>query len=80
MICSKFQIICISRFEIIPILNALIYFFLQMKQRLPFLGTHLWPLSVDMTEFVCLHPNLENHIKVVAMETMHFHLAHTTMF
>ena len=41
MICSKFQIICISRFQIIQILNVLK--FSQTKQRLLSLGTHLWP-------------------------------------
>ena len=44
MICSKFQIICIPRFQIIQILNVLK--FLQMKKTFANLGTQLWPLSV----------------------------------
>ena len=46
MIWSKFQIICISPFEIIPFFNVLNFF--ANETTFAILGTHLWPLSVEM--------------------------------
>ena len=44
VICSKFQIICIPRFQIIQILNVLNFF--ANETTFAILATYLWPLTV----------------------------------
>ena len=70
MIYSKFQIICIPRFQIVQILHVLN--FLQMKQRLPF-----WELTNGHCVYLLIYTYLLRP-KSTAMAGRSVHL--TTLF